>query len=359
MEVKYEKVVVFLFGNSGVFSVRPMTTLAVETENQLIQELDTIQQEIDSIFTELNEMVAEEKMIELLMKENEEMGGKLAAVKAENDLRQQYLESRLESLGVNTIDPDNPDDMAVLEEVMLGNSGASVLSIPDPPDLETFANCYTLRHFISTTTVDGTSYRFSYIYVTDDKGYSGSPLTCSQTSNKLIGRESTVLRDILDYQFSFGFSSYLGIVPGGWVADWAIGTVCAALESFDENSVISYTGNDDIYNMSMLSVTQMMYVYVYKPDICDWRLCGTSASNISYTRAEYVIANVAGKAVSDAKDYPTMSSSTGSGARTYVRTYIQDGYHDIDPIGFFTVQAYNGVTISFTPGFASYPGQLV
>lgn len=354
-----KKLLSFCLVISMIFSVIPMTTLAVETEQQSIQGADTIQQEMDAIFTELNEMAAEEKMAEILAKENREMEEKLAAVKAQNDLKKHYLENRLESLGVNTIDPDNPDDMAALEEIMLGNSSASVQSIPDPPNLETFADCYTLQQYTSSIPVNGTSYKYSYIYVTDNKGFNRSPLTSSQNANKLIGKESTVLRDILDYQFSFGFSSYLGAIPGGWVADWAIGTVCAALNSFNENSIISYTGNKDIYSMTMLSVTQMMYVYVYLPNSGNWVLCGTRAPNISYTRAEHVVANVAGTAVSAAKDYPTVNSSTGSAGYTYVRTYINDWYHDIDDIGSLSIKAYKGATIHFTPGFAPYPGQLL
>lgn len=353
-----KKLLSFCLAMSIIVGLIPMTTLAVETENQPIQESDAMQMEIDAIFRELNEMAAEEKMAEILAEENSEILEKIAAATAQNNVRKQNLEDRLESLGVNTIDPNNPDDMAALEEVMLGNSDVIGRTIPDPPDLDTFAECYTLQQYTSSVTVDGTSYQYSYIYVTDDKGYSDSPLTHSQTTNILIGKESTILSDILEYQFSFGFSAYLGTIPGGWIADWAIGTVCAALDSFDENSIISYSGNNNIYNMSMLSVTQMMYVYVYLPN-SGWCLCGTRAPNISYARAEYVIANVAGTAVSDTKTYPTVSSSTGSAAYTYARAYINSGFHDIDSIGSFTVDAYDGATVRFAPGFASYPLHLL
>lgn len=342
-----------------LFSMIPVSTLAVEVEDQAMQELDTVQQEIDAIFTELNEMAAEERMAQLLAEESIEIESKMVFIKAQNDQRKENLENRLESLGINTIDPNNPDDMEALEEVMLGSGNTSVKSIPDPPNLENLVDCYTLRQYTSSLTVDGTSYKYSYIYVTDDLGYSDSPLTHSKTANKLIGKENTLLSDILDFQFSFGFSSYLGAIPYGWVADWFIGTVFTALESYNENSIISYSGNNNIYNMSMLSVTQMMYIYVYLPDVGEWLLCGTRAPNISYARAEYLIANVDGTAVSDLKDYSTVSSSTGSAASTYVRNYINDRNHKIDYIGSFTVNTYNGETIRFTPGFAQYPGYLI
>ena len=352
-----KKLLSFCLAISMIFSMSHMTTLAAESENRSIRESDTIQREIDAIFTELNEMAAEEKMAEILAEENIGVE-KAAAVKVQNNLRKQYLENRLGSLGVNTIDPDNPDDIAALEEVMLGNTAASVQAVPDPPDLNAFADAYTLQQYNGSVNVNGTSYPYSYIYVTDNKGYSGTTLTHSQTTNVLIGKESTILKDILEYQFSFGLSAYLGTIPGGWIIDWTIGTVCAALESYNDNSIISYRGNNNIYNMSMLSVTQMMYVYVYLPN-AGWCLCGTRAANISYARSEYVIANVAGTAVSNSKTYPTVSSRTGNSAYTYAKAYVNGGYHDIDSIGSFTVNAYKGSTVRFTPGFASYPIDLL
>ena len=352
-----KKLLSFCLAMSMIFGVLPMATFAVETENQPIQEMDIIQQEIDAIFTELNEMAAEEKMAEILAEENKELEEKVVALKAQNDQREQYLESRLESLGVNTIDSDNPDDMAAIEEVMLGNSGPSVLSILDPPNLETFADCYTLQQYNSSVTVDGTSYQYSYIYVTDNKSYSGSPLTRSQKNEKLIGRKNTVLKDLLEYQFSFGLSSYFGAIPYAWAADWTIGTAFTILNSFDDDVEVTYVGNSDIYTMTILSVTQMMYVYVYLPG-SGWCLCGTRAPNISYTRTESMVSNVDGRAVSDAKAYPTVNSSTGSAAFTYARACINGGNHIIDYIGSFTVNAYEDSDVRFTPGFAPYPGQL-
>lgn len=48
----------------------PMTTLAVEAENLSIQEMDTMQRELDSVLAEFNKMATEEKMAELLAKES-------------------------------------------------------------------------------------------------------------------------------------------------------------------------------------------------------------------------------------------------------------------------------------------------
>lgn len=256
-----KKLISFYMAILMILRVIPMTTLALETDKQAIQESDAVQQEIDAIFTELNEMAAEEKMAEILAGENRGMEKRLAEVKEQNNIREQYLENRLESLGVNTIDPDDPDDMAALEDVMIGNSGASGRYIPDPLDLEIFADCYTVHQYTSSVTVDGVSYRYAYINFTDNKGYSGSPLTRSAIAKKLIGRERAVLKDLLEYQFSFGFSSYLGTIPYAWAAEWFLGSVFTVFNSFDDDVDVAYVGNDDIYTMTMLSVTQMMYVF--------------------------------------------------------------------------------------------------
>lgn len=334
----------------------PLRVAAISYDSIVV---DCKQQEIDALLAELNELAAEEHVF-LAMDESDFSSvttNNTQRQKSIND-RQACLENRLESLGVHTIDPNNATDMAQLAEVVLGNStGNSTAAIPDPPDLAAIADCYTLSQHNGSVYVNGTKYDYSCIYVTDNKGYNRSPLTASQTSNVLVGKESTVLRDLLDYQFSFGFSSYLGMIPGGWLANWAIGSAFTVLNSLNENSTISYRGNNNIYNMSMISVTQMMYCYVFIPN-ADWELCGVKASNISYARAEYLVANIGGTAYSDAKNYPTVTSHTGISAASYVVNFMNGSGCDVDRIGSFTVSTYGGGSVRFRPGFAEYPVDL-
>ena len=110
--------------------------------------------------------------------------------------------------------------------------------------------------------------------------------------------------------------------------------------------------------MNMVSVTQMLYCYVYLPNN-GWVLCGAKASNVSFARSENFAANINGTAYSDAKTYPTVTSSTGIAAVSYAINYINGSGYDIDRIGSFTVNTYQGGNITFTPGFASYPSNLL
>ena len=314
------------------------------------------QQEVDALFKELNELAAEKRMLFCQEQASSHATASSNAVKLESiDNRQSVIENRIEEFGFNIIDSNNAEDMAQLEEVLLGNTSVrGTESIPDPPDLDVYTDCYTIAQYNGSVNFNGTNYRYSYIYVTDNKGYTNTPLTVTQTTNILVGKEQTILGDILDYQFSFAFSSYLGLIPGGWVADWTIGTAFSVLDALDELSPISYVGNSDIYNMSMISVTQMMYCYIYIPGY-DWVLCGVCAPNISYARAEYFVANINGTAYSEATNYPTITSSTGIPVTNYVANYVNGLGCTIHEIGSFTVNTYAGRQVRFTPGFARYP----
>lgn len=280
--------------------------------------------------------------------------------------KEALLDMRLEELGVHKIDPNNKADMQHLAEVMLGLSNAPTsqenqpYAISAPPNLSMLASCYSLYQYSGTYTVNGQSYNYSYIRVTDNKGYSASPLTKSQQNTRLIGRTSTVLSDLLNYQFSFGFSSFLGKIPSGWALNWTIGSAFSVLNSLSSSSsVVSQTSNSkDIYYMGLLSVTEMTYYYVYMPS-SNWQLCGARASNISMSRTEALNANINGKAYGETKTYPKIVSSTGSSASTYVTNYVTNGYCKYDTIGYIKINGMGGISTKFTPGFSSSPTGLI
>lgn len=234
-------------------------------------------------------------------------------------------------------------------------------SIPNPPDLRSLADCYSLYQYTGTTTVNGVSYNYSYIRVTDNKGYSRSPLTSSENIH-LVEPMNTVLSDLLNYNFSFGFSSFLGSKSFGWALNWTIGNVTTIFDSFAKNSSVTYRGNSDIYNMSLLSVTQMQYCYVYMPS-GNWMLCGVNSPSISFTRTESIVANVNGTAKSYSKNYPTVTSSTGISPVGYVSNYVKSESTLFDSIGSFTVSKQLGknaqkISTTFIPGFCRYPAYL-
>lgn len=319
---------------------------------------DSNQQEIDILLKELNELATEERMLSfknehgnLMLSSNDQVH-----LQSIND-RQSAIEQRLEELGAHTIDPQNAEDMELLKTIMAGNLNVGNRSVPDPPDWDSFADCYTVTQVQNKYPVNGTNYNYVCYYITDNKGFSGSPLTQIQTSSVLIGKESTLLQDLLAYQFSFAFSSFLGSIPAGWLIDWTIGTVFTALNSYNSNSTISYSGSENIYTMLMGSVTQMMYCYVYLPN-AGWVLCGVRASNITFDRIDTFAANIAGSIHIDHCDYDLVTSHSGVYPPAYVINCVNGGNYIIDRIGSFTVNTYNGGTVRFTPGFAAYPVDL-
>lgn len=325
------------------------------------------QEEIDDIFGQLNNLATEKRAEECLATNcDTTINEKLSVTIARIASQEQQLNNRLEELGVRKIDPNSKEDMEHLEDVVLsawkndmGMGKAS--SIPAPPDLNSLADCYSLYQYTGTTTVDGVSYNYSYIRVTDNKGYSRSPLTSSK-SIELVEKKSMLLSDLLSYNFSFGFSAFLGSIPYGWAVDWGIGNVTTVFNSIAKNSPITYVGNSNIYQMAMLSVTQMQYCYVCMPSGY-WMLCGVNAPYVGFTRSEQLVANVNGRPYSDSKNYPTASSSTGISAISYVSNYVRGGLNStrIDSIGSFTVISKLGnkkTSTSFAPGFCSYPLHL-
>lgn len=335
----------------------PLRTSAI-SDNAVVT--DSKQQEIDALFTELNELALQERMLQVKQEKGISTAAANNAIQLESiNSRQAALKSQLEKLGVHTIDPNNPADMAQLEEVVLGSMNTnSTASIPNPPNLSSIANCYSLSQYNGTTTVNGVVYNYSYIYVTDDKEYSRSPLTIFNQQNILVGGESTVLRDLLAYNFSFLLSSYLGTTPSGWALSWTLGNIFEGLDSYDDDSVVSVRGNSGIYHMVMGSVTQMMYCYVYIPN-SGWVLCGVKAPNISYARMEYMAANIDGQPFVKPKPYSDVTSSTGISAVLYARNYINGSGCDTDRIGSFRINTYGGNYVRFTPGFAELPGHLI
>lgn len=329
------------------------------------------QKEIDDIFAQLNDLAAERRMIELFESNNSTNATKetpyINNTIATITKQEEQLDDRLEGLGVHKIDPNNKEDIERLEDVVLSawkNEIAKMdttSSIPAPPDFYSIADCYSLYQHTGVTTVNGVSYNYSYIRVIDDKGYSRSPLTSSKEIH-MVTQINTVLSDLLSYNFSFGFSAFLGTTPYGWAADWTIGNVTTVFNSLAKDSPVTYSGNSDIYQMSLLSVTQMQYCYVYIPS-GGWILCGANAPSISFARAESIVANVNGVAKADGKIYQTTTSSTGISAVGYVSNYVQTGSFRYDPIGSFEVKGELGETgkktsTPFSPGFCSYPGHL-
>jgi len=330
----------------------PAFTLEVETRDFEKQD------RIDEIFKELNELALEANMSSII---NSAAYGALPSseerVNSINN-RKNALDNQLESLGVHKIDPDCKEDLERLGEVMLHaidasslNDGPYATAIEDPPNLEVLSRKYSLYQYDDSIYTDKI-YKCSYIVVVDDKGYNG--LTVSEQDTELCGEKSIKLSDLAKYNFNFGFSQFLGSIPYGWAVDWAIGSVFTALNSYNSSSIVTRT-NKDIYTTVIGSTTQMTYYYIYDTGYSSWVLCGSRASNLTFSRTDVFAGNVGGTYTSLSEDFPA-SSSTGESAIWYFLQYAQNNRQsNHHSPGSFTVNGMNGSSRRFTPVYYSAP----
>lgn len=323
---------------------------------------------IDEIFGELNELANEVNMSSIAnsitydvfpSEERHDVSLSEERLSYIRD-RKADLDNQLESLGVHKIDPDCKEDLEHLGEVMLHaidasslNYGPYAAAIEDPPNLEVLSRKYSLYQYDDSIYTDKI-YKCSYIVVVDDKGYNG--LTTAEQSTVLCGEKSIKLSDLANYNFSFGFSQFLGSIPYGWAIDWAIGSVFTALKSYNSSSIVTRT-NKDIYTTVIGSTTQMTYYYIYDTGYSSWVLCGSRASKLTLSRSDLFAGNVGGEFISLSEDFPA-SSSTGESAKWYFLQYAennrQSNHHSP---GSFTVNGMNG-SKKFTPVYYSSPSSL-
>lgn len=319
--------------------------------------IDPNQREIDALFTELNELAMEEYLLsssneDELSTASTQTTARMNAINA----RESELNARLEQLGVHEIDPNNAEDMAQLQEVMMGSMMVNgTESVPNPPDLSDYALLYTLQQYNGTTQVNGVTYNYSYIYVTDNKRYANSPLTIDSGACAMVGRRSMTITDILDMSFSFAAEELVGTLP--WGLRWTVSSLFEILETKPGSASVTYYNNQDIYSLNIHAKTQMMYCYVYMP-VMGWTLCGTKAPNITFTRSDYLDAIIDGEYETDSS-VTTSTVSTGVSAVTYARNYVQGSGHVVHQYGWFSVEGEYGIVVTISPGFATYPAQLI
>lgn len=346
---------------SALLAVAMLFTLSCSTYAIGIDTWDSEKQDrIDAIFKELNELAHEANMDNIT---NSVTYGALPSEERLNSIkdRKDTLDGQLESLGVHKIDPDCEEDLERLGSVMLHaidastlNDGLCVAAIEDPPNLEVLARKYSLYQYNDSIYTDKI-YNCSYIVVVDDKGYGG--LTVSNFNAELCGKDSTLLSDLLKYTVNFGFSQFLGSQPYGWVADWTIGAVFTSLDSYNSSSIV-VRGKEDIYAMFIGSTTQMTYYYIYDPGYSSWVLCGSRASDLTFSRTDVFAGNVGGKYVSLSEDFPA-SSSTGESAIWYFLQYVQNNRKsNHHTLGSLKIKGMDGSSATFTPVYYSSPMYL-
>ena len=298
------------------------------------------QEKIDALFTELNELAAEKSM--LTAENNDNLStASLQTITRMNAIheRKAELNAELEQLGVNEIDPSNAADMKQLEEVM----AASLLAYSDrsgypPPNLSEYAQVYTIHQITDQTVVNGVSYNYSYITVTDDKGYLASPLHVKSFNNVMIRRGSLTFDEIASEVFEFGTDHLIGRLP--WYYSWGLETVFTSLTGVPGYASVTSYNNRDIYILDIIAKTQMAYTYVEIPN-SGWILCGVKAPNITFNRYDHLNATINGEDILESET-SVSSVSTGVPPNAYVGNYVLGGNMVVHDYGYYTVEGRLG-----------------
>lgn len=351
-------------------------TLQANASEEFSEYYEMIRQEqIDSIFNELNAMAAvkanddylkslgiyvnsTEEISELMSLNNNE--AVMSAISCEQ--RELELERELESLGVHKIDVSDPEDIRILEEleaytISYDSGDASVCSgvYDTAPDLKAVANIYTLYIYDGSVNYNGTSYSYRYIKVIDNKGY--NRLTHIQELDAIASLSYAQLgTSILSYNFGYGFSLLLGSTPAGLLTDWTLGNIFNVLNNLPTAQISS--SGEAIYRIFHTGVTSMTYYYLYNNG---WKLIGVGAS-VDIVRDDYFAGNVNGSPKTDFHSVSFRTSTSGIW-RDYVDAYLNNmasypSYCQVNEIGSFTIRGYSN-TLNYTPAYARNPVDLI
>lgn len=304
------------------------------------------QERIDQLFSELNDLAVMSK---------QQSCSDVSSFSATQDQllsMESEVEQELFALGIRKIDPNNPEDISRISSVMT----SSIERAGSVFNFDMLADVYSIYEYSGTRTVNGNSYNYKYYRIIDNKGYVDTALTHTEIVVP-VENVNTTIGELLEYNFSYGFSAFLGTLPGGNVADWFIGGIFTILESYNSNSTVAYTGNGNIYSLNMLSVTAMTYYYIEMDD--NWYLCGSRASDVSFARSDSFVANVNGKAYSDSKSYPSWNSSTGYSWYWYIDNYVNTKkvYHST--IGSIAIFRDSTFVHNFYPSYVTSPWGLI
>lgn len=310
------------------------------------------QEQIDALFSELNDIALEKKLLQMtsgsafLVSPN--------SVGEMNSLASQEasIEAQLSNLGVKKIKSSDLDDIERLNEIV--NSSSSVTS--SGFDFSMLTDVYSIYDYSGNYTINGVSYEYEYYRVVDNKGYVDTALTVAELITP-ITEETTILSSLLDYNFSYGLSAFLGNIPGYALADWTMGNVFAFLEGLNGYSPVVATNNNGIYAINMISVTTMTYYYINV--MGQWNQCGSRASEVSFARSDSLSANINGVAYSESETLPVWSTSVGNSWSWYLERFLSFGFPTHHDVGEIDIERNGSVVYTFVPAFISNPYGLI
>ena len=169
----------------------------------------------------------------------------------------------------------------------------------------------------------------------------------------------SIMAAILEYNFGFGISYFLGKLKHGTLLDWTLGTIFGCLEGIEDASGVMAKGSESLYRIFMTSVTKMTYYYCY--DAPQWKFIGTSAY-ASFSQTNLFAGNVNGDSKHDSVT-TDFSASSGWTFNKYIEKYVDAKvvnaeFCEIAELGKLEVYGYE-MCFEFTPQFYGLPGFLV
>jgi len=326
------------------------------------------QEQLDNLFTRLNESITSRKMLEHLAEKTKSQsvvinsGEKITVNTFRSEISKlEELESDIENeilkLGVKKIDPQNKADLALVTELLNSSPRPNYVqsSIPDPPDLSAVASLYTLYHYRGTYTYQGVTYDYAYIRVIDNKGY--NKLYKLQIFNALPSNATNaMILGFLQHQFSYVFSTLLSSVPYGIAVDWTISSAIATMSNY--NTSLMTGTSDPFYWIVVNSTTEMTYYWIYTGT--SWKLLG-SDGKFSLTKGDYAAFNYQGQPKQEPAIQPTWTSTSGYPWYKYIENYhYNPTFEQINYLGSFNIKSkHTSFNVNYSPVFIHYPGYLV
>ncbi len=339
------------------------TYAASESDDLKNQKEIEKQQKIDMVIEALNNIVAEEKydsVVELVGRSKRE---DVKKKKTNNEVKKIEYEKSLEDLGMHKINPQNPDDMAMLEnmqkDLALENAYSKSLTKANvydyAPDFNAIANLYSLYIYDGTYNHNNIAYNYRYIRVVDDKGYNG--LYYYQDNDLAVNIPSSLIESVLSYNFGYGVSTLLGQLPYGTMTDWTLGNIFNIVSAVEDAKTI-LCGNKPLYGVRHIGVTEMTYYFFYNNG---WKHVGTSG-NASVIREDYFYGNIKGKPVSETQK-TSFTIRSGGIWYDFVKQYAEmmdtwPNYCYIKDFGGLKIKGYNGMEYYYAPVFAGQPIEL-
>lgn len=284
----------------------------------------------------------------------------------ETNLISSAIEMQLEELGVRKLNPDDPEDMKLLDELPAQReySGVPLTGAQDyAPTLNAIAGLYSLFYESGNYYYQGVEYPFRYIRVIDDKGY--GKLTVMKSFDMGPKKNSVILlSELFDYNFKYILSSFLGIFPGGAILDWTLNNIITGLNTIDQNNTITYgAGNNEnnAYIAHQGSVTQMTYYYIYYNNV--WRMVGASAT-AELGRLDSCMINCEGELIKFHEEHDNWNIKTGGGYwYDFMKRYLEKG---VNSVNYLDIHSFGSIKMRgifsdyiFEPAFFDEPMLLI